>query len=51
MDKCIVGSSVEFPENWFCCIADNNEGLSSKLFASIAGAAMLLCGSACEGIA
>jgi hypothetical protein len=31
--------------------ADNNEGSSSKLFASIARAAMLLCSSSCEGIA
>ena len=49
-DKCRLGSSVGLPENWFCCIAYNSEALSSKLFASIAGAAILLCGSY-EGIA
>src|SRR6266487_6129061 len=29
VDKCRLGSSVGFPENWFCCTIDNNEGLSS----------------------
>jgi hypothetical protein len=48
----IVGiySQVKELENLLILDSDY-DGLSSILFASIAGTAMLLCGSSCEGIA
>jgi hypothetical protein len=33
-ERCKFGSSVGFPENWFCCTICSRDGLSSKLFAA-----------------
>jgi len=51
IERCKFGSSVGFPENWFCCTIRSREGLSSKLFAAIAGRTMLVWGSSSEGTA
>jgi len=40
-ERCKFGSSNRMPPNWDCCTIDIRASLSSKLFASVVGRAML----------